>query len=162
MVIVGCDVQTLEWHTQDDPDCVNNTQKAFKELAGIGSSPPYVHIYKRDTSQLVRQLVYGALPIGRFTLDWNKSVCEKCGLHRESRTSLAKVCHPRLEQKYTDGQKVAGGVGSILTLGIGAIWWPWFTNSEQVCNNSACQKPPGSKGCQEVSGEVQHTLSKQT
>ena len=57
-------------------------------------------------------------------------------------------CHTKFVPKYTGAQKVSGGIGHIFTLGIGAAFWPGFTNSDEVCEKCKCGA--GSKGCTTV------------
>ena len=58
-------------------------------------------------------------------------------------------CHPYFIPKYSFMAKFLGGIGYILTLGIGLLLrvtsWPGFTNSEEVCVQ--CGEAPGSNGC---------------
>ena len=54
---------------------------------------------------------------------------------------------------YTSAQKAFGGMGHVVTFGIGAAVgaargetvWPSFTTGDRWC--IACKKPPGSAGC---------------
>lgn len=101
-----------------------------------------------------------------------ESKCHKCGstvIYETSPTGKQGVrvvntneevsyeqskCHPYIISKYSTGEKVAGGVGHLATLGIpagiglytsGKVPWPWFTNSDTVCGR--CKQPPNTVGC---------------
>ena len=88
------------------------------------------------------------------------------GADREVEDEIIRIpeeskCHPALVPKYTKLQKFAGGVGHLATLGIpqgvyrlagkSDTVWPWFTNSEEKCEE--CECAPSVKGCTKV-GEM--------
>ena len=61
------------------------------------------------------------------------------------------LCHPAFINKYGKTEKIIGGISIIITLGLAKVAGvPWFTNSEEVCMNHQCHKPPGSGGCLKV------------
>ena len=69
-------------------------------------------------------------------------------------------CHPLFIPRYSGVQKLMGGIGHIVTLGISVAigmignfkTWPGFVNSDEVC--TLCHKFPGSEGCVTVGEEV--------
>lgn len=73
---------------------------------------------------------------------------------------MESLCHPRFVQRYNLATKIAGGIGHILTLGIGLLVeqvsdkevWPGFTNSDEECMK--CKKSPGAMGCTRVYQKV--------
>ena len=67
-------------------------------------------------------------------------------------------CHPSIIRKYGKTERIVGGILIVITLGIAkATGVPWFIDSQEVCMNCECRKPPGSRGCWKV-GE-KHELS---
>lgn len=83
-------------------------------------------------------------------------------LHSDGNITLYtdSKCHPRFVQKYSTRQKFFGGVGHIVTMGIGLIVaqtkdkesWPGFTNSDEICIK--CKNSPGSAGCSKIGTEI--------
>ena len=69
------------------------------------------------------------------------------------------TCHPLIIPKYSDIQKVTGGVAHILTGGAFKVYealyktktFPGFYNSDEIC--PVCDQPPGAPGCKQI-GEL--------
>ena len=60
-------------------------------------------------------------------------------------------CHPSIVRKYGKTERIVSGISIVVSLGV--LYFagmPWFTDSQEVCINFNCRKPPGSKGCLKV------------
>ena len=68
---------------------------------------------------------------------------------------INSYCHPMFIPKHSRLVKIVGGVGHIVTFGVGLIYekitgkksWPGFLNLDEICPVETCKKSPGSPGC---------------
>ena len=137
-------------------------------------SPPVVFAGISESSESLREKIskaYSKDP-GSLSLQFRKDVCTKCavrigkaGKQEEQITVVydhegnpheynTTKCHPLFHPKYTEIERIVGGVLYIATLGIPLAvrratkkepLWPTFTSYDEVCVE--CKKPPGSEGC---------------
>ena len=136
--------------------------------------PPIVYIGMNDNPAECLSKIKDALVARESTLPlkFNDGICARCSVkiryskenhpaavvHSNGTTEpyFGTKCHPSFVPKYTNLQKVAGGLAHIATLGVGLLvkkitgteTWPGFTNSDEVCSH--CEMSPGAMGCMEV------------
>ena len=151
------------------------------------SSPPAVYVSFSETTESLRAKVHNIYSIEPepLSLKFRKDICAKCAArirkvgemeeeqpvvfvydkegnpHNESETN----CHPFFYPKYTEIERIIGGILYIATLGIPLAvrhalhqkpLWPTFTSYDEICVE--CKKPPGSEGCTPVNTNKQIKL----
>ena len=89
-----------------------------------------------------------------------RKVCRWCNLRKTVGFSILQnaagdfipykgsQCHVLMVPKYSTIQKILGGAGHVVTLGIFIGKWPGPTNSATICCN--CGREPNSEGCKTV------------
>ena len=163
----------------------DKVQKVFCAAAKAVTSSdcrlPVVYIGLNDAYDDVLQRIKTAPVIdgnsnSYFVPAFRENVCARCGDHIYYSSQATPIgvlkdsvlekyeeskCHPCFIQKYSMAEKIAGGIGHVVTLGIAygvaaALCkesWPSFINSDEKCPH--CQGSPGSKGCCRVEEQVE-------
>ena len=148
-------------------------------------SPPVVFAGVSETGESLREKVRNAYtdepePV---SLQFRQDVCTKCAVRinndgkKERRLSAVydsqgirheynkTKCHPFFHPKYTEIERIVGGVLYIATLGIPLAvrraakkepLWPTFTSYDEICVE--CKRPPGSEGCTPVRTQKEVSL----
>ena len=153
---------------------------ALKDITGMDQVPPVIYIGLNDSDDEVLAKVKTAPVIQDevFIPKFRKQVCscclveiqfkkdsnEKIGVVQRDGKLIAyaeSACHPCFVPRYSTTQKIFGGLGHMLTLGMSLIAesvvetyeaWPGFTNSDELC--IYCKRFPGSVGCCKVNTSV--------
>ena len=91
-----------------------------------------------------------ALKVGYYMKEKVVCIMDDNGVQRRMAYDES-LCHPLIIPKYSQLQKVVGGIAYIILLGIPKLLrasWPGFFNSDEEC--VSCKHPPGSQGCTKV------------
>ena len=172
MVVVATNPKRKQKYGFDDKD-KEETLKVFKTALKLAIDeivfcPPLIYIAFTDTGKDILEAIKAAEVKSNKGIEvkFRDNVCAKCaaltrfvvppGSSQPARVDVINVdgisikyedskCHPKFVPKYTKSQKVWGGIGHIFTLGIGAAFWPGFTNADEICEK--CKNGVGSKGC---------------
>lgn len=161
-----------------DDDDIKSTEEVFSVALESAFSkkikcPPIKFIGMEDCPEECLSKIMGALVLKEsvLPLKFQEDTCARCSVkvrrNKEEKISVVHAngtiipyteskCHPCFVPKYNMLEKAAGGVGHMLTLGIGLFveWlsgtdsWPGFTNSDEICVE--CKKSPGAVGCMTV------------
>ncbi len=137
--------------------------------------PPILYFSVEDSSTDMFRLLQETrvTQVHGLELRLDENTCARCSLkfgvyHMETEaTPLVAIddgqrsaydqskCHPLIKPKYSQVQKVFGGIAYILLLGIPKLVgssMPGFFNQEEEC--AYCKNPPGSPGCLKVGTEI--------
>jgi len=136
-------------------------------------NPPIMYLSMQDTGEelfgkLEEQNVVHS---NGLKLEFSKDICARCAtklMAIQGKMAYATddegkpvaygetLCHPTFVRKFGKTERVVGGISLIFTLGLATLAGvPWFTNSEEVCLNHICRKPPGSRGCMKVGEKLE-------
>ena len=182
--------QGVEFTSVDEEEVQSKFHKAIiaaTDSQMTDSCPPVIYIGFNDSSDVVLNKVKQARVIGKgecFKPKFREDVCSRCSGELQYRESVTErnipigilrkhdhgiyiekyeesKCHPYFIRKYSDAEKIAGGVGHVATLlipyavatALDMESWPGFFNSDEMCPH--CKGSPGSEGCCPVEKQVE-------
>lgn len=175
-------ITTQEEYYQDrnfgDVQC-KTIDKAFRaavtKVTGgkVTTAPPLVYFGLNDQGEvMLKKIKEAAVSDLVFKPAFQDDICARCSaqirftdLPSRERTAVGIVrgdelekydkskCHPGFIPKYSQKEKIKGGLMHCGTFGYyyyheGEKRWPWFSNTEEICPH--CKEPPGSDPCLQV------------
>ena len=147
--------------------------------------PPIEFLSLFDTCEEVLCKIQGAQVLrDSLMLEFKRSFCARCGLTIIEEGSCGNedvyctsseqgpihhdetTCHPIMVPKYSEIQRVVGGILHLITKQKFVGKWPSFESMDEVCVK--CRQPPQTPGCMKIGtrfpganedGTVQHSSS---
>ena len=150
MVVAATNHERKQEHGFDDEDkaetqvVVHNALKAITKDEKI-LCLPVIYIALKDSGKEILEALKSA-PVqsdNELELVFREEACAECsvGVNEIGCKADKKKYHPKLVPKYNTLQRGCGGAVHIFTLGLTLFVtnFPWFTNSEKICESCNCE-----------------------